>query len=94
MASKLPPGADYSMFKEGIFPDWEDPRNQDGGRWVIAMDKRKRDLLDTYWLEIMFFLIGEHADQHAYQVEIVFIQIYVVPDLNPFRCPGQLSTSG
>ena len=70
VASRLPPGADYSLFKEGIFPDWEDPRNQDGGRWVIAMDKRKRDLLDTYWLEIMFFLIGEHADQHAYQVEL------------------------
>ena len=27
VASKLPIGSDYSLFKEGIFPDWEDPRN-------------------------------------------------------------------
>ena len=26
VASRLPVGADYSIFKEGIFPDWEDPR--------------------------------------------------------------------
>ncbi len=26
VASKLPPGSDYSLFKEGIFPDWEDKR--------------------------------------------------------------------
>ena len=89
----MPPGADYSMFKEGIFPDWEDPRNQDGGRWVIAMDKRKRELLDTYWLEIMFFLIGEHADQHAYQVEQFFMIILLLIKIL-FRCLELLSTSG
>ena len=30
LASKLPPGSDYSLFKEGIFPDWEDKRNAAG----------------------------------------------------------------
>ena len=69
VASRLPPGSDYSLFKEGIFPDWEDQRNSPGGRWMINMDKRQRaDHLDQYWLEILFFLIGEHADQHAHQV--------------------------
>ena len=69
VASRLPAGSDYSLFKEGIFPDWEDPRNAPGGRWMINVDKRQRsDYLDTYWLEILFFLIGEHADQHAHQV--------------------------
>ena len=69
VASKLPSGSDYSLFKEGIFPDWEDPRNAPGGRWMINVDKRQRqEFLDTYWLEILFFLIGEHADQHAQQV--------------------------
>jgi len=69
VASRLPPGSDYSLFKEGIFPDWEDPRNQAGGRWMINVDKRQRnEFLDTYWLEILFFLIGEHADLHAHQV--------------------------
>ena len=70
VASRLPPGSDYSLFKEGIFPDWEDKRNAPGGRWMINVDKRQRaDCLDTYWLEILFFLIGEHADQHAHQVK-------------------------
>ena len=27
--------------------------------------------LDSYWLEILFFLIGEHADIHAHQVTMV-----------------------
>ena len=36
---------------------------------MINVDKRQRtEFLDTYWLEILFFLIGEHADQHAHQV--------------------------
>ena len=69
VASRLPPGSDYSLFKKGIFPDWEDPRNQPGGRWMINVDRRSRtELLDTYWLEILFFLIGEHADINAHQV--------------------------
>ena len=43
---------------------------------MITMDKRRRELLDTYWLEIMFFLIGEHADQHAYQVEPSLVNVH------------------
>lgn len=76
VASKLPPGSDYSLFKEGIFPDWEDKRNQNGGRWIISLDKRQRaDHLDNYWLEILFFLIGEHADQHAHQVNGAVVNV-------------------
>merc|ERR1712212_1089357 len=76
VASRLPAGSDYSLFKEGIFPDWEDPRNQPGGRWMINVDKRQRaESLDTYWLEVLFFLIGEHADQHAYQVNGAVVNV-------------------
>jgi len=76
VASRLPPGSDYSLFKEGIFPDWEDQRNAPGGRWMINVDKRQRaDCLDTYWLEILFFLIGEHADQHAHQVNGAVVNV-------------------
>jgi len=80
VASKLPIGSDYSLFKEGIFPDWEDPRNQDGGRWIISLDKRNKQILDTHWLETIFFLIGEHADQHAYQVNGAVINIRMKAD--------------
>merc|ERR1719357_1307508 len=76
VASRLPPGSDYSLFKEGIFPDWEDHRNAAGGRWMINVDKRQRaECLDTYWLEILFFLIGEHADQHAHQVNGAVVNV-------------------
>jgi len=76
VASRLPPGSDYSLFKEGIFPDWEDQRNQKGGRWIINLDrKRREELLDTYWLEILFFLIGEHADQNAQQVNGAVVNV-------------------
>ena len=68
-ASELKEGSDYSFFKEGIFPDWEDVRNAPGGRWMITVDKRqRRECLDTYWREILMFLIGEQAGQHAHQV--------------------------
>ena len=65
----------------GNFPySWQQlVRNQDGGRWIISLDKRNKQILDTHWLETIFFLIGEHADQHAYQVWN-FIQF--ITDLN------------
>lgn len=76
VASRLPPGSDYSLFKEGIFPDWEDPRNAPGGRWMVNVDRKQRaEYLDTYWLEILFFLIGEHADQHAHQVNGAVVNV-------------------
>ena len=69
VASRLTPGSDYSLFKEGIFPDWEDARNAPGGRWLINLDRRQRsEHLDNYWLEILFFLIGEHAEEHSHQI--------------------------
>merc|ERR1712002_1023443 len=47
-----------------------------GGRWMIHLDKRKRgEYLDTFWLEIMFYLIGEQADQHANQVNGAVINV-------------------
>lgn len=46
---------------------WEDPRNQQGGRWVISLDKRERDAyLNSHWLELLLLLIGEAcADELA-----------------------------
>jgi len=76
VASRLPPGSDYSLFKEGISPDWEDPRNKAGGRWIINMGKgRRAEYLDTSWLEIMLYLVGEQADKHAYQVNGAVVNV-------------------
>lgn len=59
--SRLNAGCDYSLFKVGIKPMWEDEANRHGGRWLISQDKKERTTgtLDRYWLELMMCLIGE-----------------------------------
>jgi len=54
LASRLAAGCDYSLFKEGIKPMWEDDRNKKGGRWLINLDKKQRaSCLDNFWLEVV-----------------------------------------
>lgn len=62
-ASELRQGTDYSLFKKGIQPMWEDNANIRGGRWLISLDKKQRtNELDRYWLDIILCLIGEAFD--------------------------------
>jgi len=75
-ASNLGSGCDYAVFKKGIQPDWEDFQNMSGGRWIINSDKTNRgDILDSHWLEIIFILIGEHADEFAHMMNGAVINI-------------------
>ena len=69
LASRLAAGCDYSLFKEGVKPMWEDERweenemivrwldlfrNKKGGRWLINLDKKQRaSCLDNFWLEVV-----------------------------------------
>lgn len=52
---KLP--ADYSIFKTGIKPMWEDPANMDGGRWLLVfrkdINKKPSSNLEIVWLEVV-----------------------------------------
>merc|ERR1719506_146609 len=50
---------DYSLFKDGISPAWEDPGVKNGGRWVVKLEKVKAQSLDELWLSLMLALIGE-----------------------------------
>ncbi|XP_048045688.1 eukaryotic translation initiation factor 4E-1B isoform X3 [Megalobrama amblycephala] len=60
LPSKLSSGCDYSLFKDGIEPMWEDRSNKCGGRWLITLAKQHRHTeLDRFWLETMLCLIGE-----------------------------------
>ena len=34
---EIMPNTDYMMFKKGIRPEWEDPSNRDGGKWVVTL---------------------------------------------------------
>jgi translation initiation factor 4E len=76
VASAIPNGSDYSLFREGIFPCWDDTRNQKGGRWMVTVDKRQRaKCLDSYWMEILLFLIGEQADGDLGQVNGAVVNV-------------------
>ncbi|KAK0096731.1 hypothetical protein PV326_004591 [Microctonus aethiopoides] len=66
LASELRQGCDYSMFKNGIRPMWEDEANKRGGRWLMQLDKRQRACdLDHFWLEILLCMIGEAFNEHS-----------------------------
>merc|ERR1711997_510707 len=76
LSSKLSAGCDYSLFKEGIKPMWEDDRNRRGGRWVINLNKSQRtSALDKIWLEVMLCLIGEAFDEHSKYVNGAVVSV-------------------
>ncbi|KAM6408461.1 eukaryotic translation initiation factor 4E type 1B [Rhynochetos jubatus] len=69
LASKLTSGCDYSLFKDGIEPMWEDSQNKRGGRWLITLAKQQRHTeLDRFWLETLLCLIGEMFDEYSDEV--------------------------
>ncbi|KAI6069820.1 hypothetical protein LUU34_00998100 [Aix galericulata] len=66
LSSNLMPGCDYSLFKDGIEPMWEDEKNKRGGRWLITLTKQqRRSDLDRFWLETLLCLIGESFDDYS-----------------------------
>jgi len=75
-ASKLSTGCDYSLFKEGIRPMWEDSLNEAGGKWQMQIDKRHRYTnLDRFWLEVMMCLIGEAFAENGVLVNGAVVNI-------------------
>jgi len=53
-ASELRVGTDYSLFKKGIRPMWEDVANKNGGRWLVSLEKKQRGPeLNNCWLEVV-----------------------------------------
>mmetsp|Transcript_13158 Transcript_13158/g.26133 ORF Transcript_13158/g.26133 Transcript_13158/m.26133 type:complete len:205 (+) Transcript_13158:20-634(+) len=58
-ASELASNSNYHLFREGIQPAWEDPRNAQGGKWVLTIKKNLRGDLNHWWLLVCLSLIGE-----------------------------------
>lgn len=54
--STLPLVSDYHLFKKGIRPIWEDDDNKKGGKWIVRL---KKGVLDRYWEELVFAVIGD-----------------------------------
>ncbi|XP_068156634.1 eukaryotic translation initiation factor 4E1-like [Drosophila tropicalis] len=62
LPSEIKMGSDYSLFKKGIRPMWEDAANKQGGRWLITVNKSSKNELDNLWLDVLLCLIGEGFD--------------------------------
>uniref|UniRef100_A0A1I7YB70 eIF-4F 25 kDa subunit n=1 Tax=Steinernema glaseri TaxID=37863 RepID=A0A1I7YB70_9BILA len=70
--SRLEFGSDYYVFRQGIKPMWEDDNNARGGRWIINVDRLKRNTrLDAYWMELLVAMIGEQFEDNQYICGVV-----------------------
>lgn len=58
--SRLQLGSNYHMFKTGITPEWEDPANAKGGKWVINF--KKQDSFDQAWELLLIAFVGDMVD--------------------------------
>ena len=51
---------DYLIFKKGIRPEWEDPANKYGGKWVVTLpiEDDMCEECDRAWLRLLLAVIG------------------------------------
>lgn len=51
----------YYMFREGVMPKWEDPRNDGGGAWTLKFQlTRSSDVIDATWERLCCQVVGEN----------------------------------
>jgi translation initiation factor 4E len=64
-ASSIGVGSNYSVFRRGIQPAWEDEQNKQGGKFVFSINKKesKSGRCDDHWLHTVLALIGETMDE-------------------------------
>lgn len=68
LATDVIPGSDYSIFKKGIRPMWEDKMNEKGGRWIIKLDKPRAGDLNEIWLDVIMLMIGERFHENEDEI--------------------------
>lgn len=62
---------DYSLFKSGVMPAWEDDFNKNGGRWTYNIERRNVSthnipkMIEQAWLDVMLCLIGEQFEEYG-----------------------------
>ena len=58
--SQVISNTDYLLFKKGVRPEWEDPANKQGGKWVVTLpiaDDMEEDC-DDAWLQLILNLLA------------------------------------
>lgn len=56
--SSLPSVSEYSVFRKGIQPQWEDPANLPGGRLCVKVKKLSNITTDRAWEALLLAFIG------------------------------------
>lgn len=69
-ASQIGMNSNYSVFRYGIEPAWEDPANVNGGKFVFTMAKKdsKNGKVDELWLYTVLAMVGETMDVSGVEV--------------------------
>lgn len=69
-ASQLPLNSNYHVFREGVIPMWEDPANENGGKFVLTIPKKDSESgrCDEWWLHTVLAIIGETLDADGNEV--------------------------
>jgi translation initiation factor 4E len=62
--SRLGQGSYYHVFRSGIRPEWEDARNEAGGKWVISVQHQMQGRLNELWLNTVMAIIGENFAEY------------------------------
>ncbi|CAM9906403.1 unnamed protein product, partial [Hapterophycus canaliculatus] len=63
--SMLTVNSNYSVFKEGVKPMWEDEANKKGGKFVLTVKGEDLPQLDQWWLHAVLAAIGEVLESEA-----------------------------
>lgn len=60
LPTEINEGCNYAMFRGAVRPMWEDEHNQNGGRWMITLEKRvDSDEVNRLWLDTLLLLLEE-----------------------------------
>ena len=68
--SEIISNTDYLLFKKGIRPEWEDPQNKHGGKWVVTMpieDDLEEDC-ENAWCQLILHLISGQFEKAQHEV--------------------------
>lgn len=67
--SRTPAGSMYYLFKDSVKPEWEDPANKEGGRWILSVKVAQTagaeavSAMDDTWLYTVLALCGEQFEE-------------------------------
>lgn len=59
---ELMPNTDYMLFKKGIRPEWEDPQNRDGGKWVVTLpieEDMEKEVSEAWVMSLVSLVSGQ-----------------------------------